>query len=129
MKTALWILLALLALGVLLLLAAVVRTLLAGAKRSAWQPKREPEREALYAEKLSRMVRRETVSQPGVDQREKFLAFHRELEALVPLVHRHLEKTEIDGNLLFFGKGKSGARPPGAHEPPGRGPRGGGVAP
>ena len=32
---------------------------------------------------------------------EKFLAFHRELERLFPLVHRDLEKTVIDGNLLF----------------------------
>ncbi len=111
MKTLLWIVLALLALLALLLLAALIRTLLAGEKRSLWTPKREPEREALYAQKLSRMVRMETVSRPGEDQRDKFLAFHKELEALFPRVHRELEKTEIDGNLLFFWKGKSSARP------------------
>ena len=111
MKTLLWIVLLLLGLLVLLLLAAVIRTLLTGAKRSSWTAKIEPEREALYAQKLSRMVRRETVSHRGEEQRDKFLAFHEELEALFPLVHGVLEKTEIDGNLLFFWKGKSSERP------------------
>ena len=111
MKIFLWILLAALGVCVLLLLAALVNTLMTGAKRSLWKPKKEPEREALYAEKLSRMVRIETVSRRGADQREKFLGFHRELEALFPLVHEHLEKTEIDGNLLFYWKGRSSDRP------------------
>ena len=57
------------------------------------------------------MVRCETVSVPGEAQREKFLAFQRELESLFPLVHAKLEKTEIDGNLLFFWKGKSSEKP------------------
>ena len=106
-----WILLAALCVCVLLLLIALVRTLLAGAKQSEWKAKVEPEREALYSEKLSRMVRCETVSRRGVDQREKFLGFHRLLEELFPLVHEKLEKTEIDGNLLFFWKGRHSERP------------------
>ena len=101
------------ALGLLaaLLLVSLLRTLLGGAKVSRWEAKREPQREAVYAEKLSRMVRCETVSYPDREQREKFLAFHRELEALFPLVHEKLEKTEIDGNLLFFWKGRHADRP------------------
>ncbi len=106
-----WILLAALAALVLLLLAALVRTLLTGVKRSAWQPKKEPEREALYMQKLSRMVQCETVSRRGEDRREKFLRFHELLAELFPLVHEKLEKTEIDGNLLFYWKGRSGERP------------------
>ena len=111
MKTLLWILLTLLGLPVVLVLAALVRTLLAGAKRSAWKAKIQPEREDLYAGKLSRMVRCETVSRRDEDQREKFLSFHKALEELFPLVHRNLEKTEIDGNLLYFWKGKGSDRP------------------
>ncbi|MBQ7455819.1 MAG: M20/M25/M40 family metallo-hydrolase, partial [Clostridia bacterium] len=42
---------------------------------------------------------------------EKFLGFHKLLEELFPLVHARLEKTEIDGNLLFFWKGKSSPKP------------------
>ena len=108
---ALYILLGLLGLGLLLLLIALLRTLLSPAKQSLWKPAADPEREARYAETLSRMVRCETVSRKGEDQREKFLGFHRLLEELFPLVHGKLEKTEIDGNLLFYWKGKSHDRP------------------
>ena len=108
---ALYILLGLLGLGLLLLLIALLRTLLSPAKQSLWKPAAEPEREARYAETLSRMVRCETVSRKGEDQREKFLGFHRLLEELFPLVHEKLEKTEIDGNLLFYWKGKAHDRP------------------
>ena len=106
-----YILLGLLGLGLLLLLIALLRTLLSPAKQSRWKPAADPEREARYAETLSRMVRCETVSRKGEDQREKFLGFHRLLEELFPLVHGKLEKTEIDGNLLFYWKGKSHDRP------------------
>ena len=108
---ALYILLGLLGLCLLLLLIALLRTLLSPAKQSLWKPAADPEREERYAETLSRMVRCETVSRKGEDQREKFLGFHRLLEELFPLVHGKLEKTEIDGNLLFFWKGKAHDRP------------------
>lgn len=111
MKILLFLLLGLLGLALALLLIALLRTLLTPARRSAWKPGSDPGREALYAGKLSRMVRCETVSRKGEEQREKFLAFHRLLEELFPLVHRNLEKTEIDGNLLFFWKGRSAERP------------------
>ena len=104
-------LLAILGLCAALVLIAVIKTLLTPAKRSEWKPRVQPDREAEYAGKLSRMVQYETVSLPNVDQREKFLGFHRLLEELFPLVHERLEKTEIDGNLLFFWKGKSAERP------------------
>ena len=108
---ALYVLLGLFGLLLLLLAASLVRTLLVPRKKSGYEPAPDPERALSYAEKLSAMVRQETVSVPGEDQREKFLAFHRVLEQLFPLVHEKLEKTEIDGNLLFFWKGKSSARP------------------
>ena len=106
-----WILAALLGLLVLLVLVSLLRTLMIPSRRSEYVPDPDPERAQRYAEKLSRMVRCETVSVPGEAQREKFLAFHRELESLFPQVHAHLEKTEIDGNLLFFWKGKSSEKP------------------
>ena len=87
--------------------------------RAARMPKkkalyRAPEADAraeAYAEKLSRMIAVETVSVPETNQREKFLAFHALLEELFPLVHERLEKTEIDGNLLFHWKGRDDSRP------------------
>ena len=109
--TVLWILLILPGILLLLLLVSLLRTLLIPSRKSAYEPAPDPERAERYAGKLSRMIRCETVSVPGADQREKFLAFHRELESLFPLVHSRLEKTEIDGNLLFFWKGKRSDKP------------------
>ena len=111
MKILLYIFLALIGLVLAVLLIAVVKTLLTPAKKSDWQPGRDPEREDLYARKLSRMVQYETVSRIGEIQREKFLGFHKVLEELFPLVHEHLEKTEIDGSLLFYWKGKRSDKP------------------
>lgn len=108
---ALYILLGALGVLVLLVLIAVVRTLLTPQKVSAWEPKRDPVREAAYAETLAKMVRYETVSYKGQIQREKFLGFHKLLEELFPLVHEKLEKTEIDGSLLYYWKGKHSDRP------------------
>jgi len=107
----LWILLGCLGLILLLLLAAVIGTLLIPNKKSEYTPAPDPERAEAYARKLSAMVRCETVSVPGEDQREKFLHFHNVLEELFPLVHRMLEKTEIDGNLLYCWKGEKCDRP------------------
>ena len=106
-----WILAALFGLLLLLILVSLVRTLLIPSRKSTYVPAPDPGRAELYAGKLSRMVRCETVSVPGEDLREKFLAFHRELESLFPRVHAQLEKTEIDGNLLFLWKGKSSEKP------------------
>ena len=106
-----WIVLGCLGLILLLLLAAVIRTLLIPGKKSEYTPAPDPERAEAYARKLSAMVRYETVSVPGEDQREKFLGFHKVLEELFPLVHRTMEKTEIDGNLLYKWKGEKSDRP------------------
>ena len=81
------------------------------AKTSTWLPQSDPAREQAYAEKLATMVRYETVSYKGQIQREKFLGFHKVLEELFPLTHQNLEKTEIDGSLLFYWKGKHSDRP------------------
>ena len=105
------ILLAVLAVIVLLLLIAVLRTLLMPSKTSTYVAD-EPEEEALaLAEKLSKMIQYDTTSYANVAEVEKFLGFHKVLEELFPLVHEKLEKTEIDGNLLFYWKGKSSEKP------------------
>ena len=107
----LWVILALLELLLALLLVAVIRTLLLPSKKSTYVPNPDPERAMALAKKLSRMVQYDTVSVPNTNQREKFLGFHKILEELFPLVHERLEKTEIDGNLLFYWKGKSEQKP------------------
>ena len=107
----LWILCGIIGLLLLLLLIAVIHTLLIPSKKSTYVPNPDPDRALIYGKTLARMVQYDTVSFPDTNQREKFLGFHKLLEELFPLVHKNLEKTEIDGNLLFFWKGKSSAKP------------------
>ncbi len=90
---------------------AVCRALLMPKKEAGYRAPEPDERAERYALKLSRMVALETVSVPDTDQREKFLRFHTLLAELFPLVHERLEKTEIDGNLLFYWKGRRSDRP------------------
>ena len=96
---------------VLLVLIAVVRTLLSPKKTSDYKPQ-EDEQEALrLAKKLSAMIQVDTTSHAGGDDPETFRAFHKTLTELFPLVFSKLEKTEIDGNLLFYWKGRSSEKP------------------
>ena len=99
--------------GLILILLAVaaVRALSVPKKKAEYQAPPADSRAEKYAGLLSRMVACETVSIPETDQREKFLGFHALLRELFPLVHERLEKTEIDGNLLFFWRGKNSDRP------------------
>lgn len=106
-----YILLSLIGLLVLLLLAAVIHTLLIPSKKSEYQPNENEEESLELAEKLSQMIKFDTVSHPQVSEAEKFREFHKVLEKLFPLVFEKLEKTEIDGNLLFYWKGKSHDKP------------------
>lgn len=94
-----------------LLAAALVRALMTPKKTAVYTAPPADARAESYARKLSRLVAFDTVSVPETNQRDKFLPFHRLLEDLFPLVHAKLEKTELDGNLLFHWKGKSADRP------------------
>ena len=69
------------------------------------------DRAARYGEKLSRMVRCETISSREHQDPEKFENFHRTLAELFPLVHSHCEKRVFDGSLLFKWAGRGEADP------------------
>ena len=99
------------ALLVLLLLIAVVRTLLMPNKRSDYAAPEADARAMLLAQKLSKMIQYDTTSHANVHEEEKFLGFHKVLEELFPLVQEKLERTVIDGNLLYYWKGKSSEKP------------------
>ena len=101
-----------------ILLAAVVILLGICLVRAATCPKTigepiatDPARAAAYAEKLSAMVRCETVSRRGDTDIAKFLAFHKVLEEQFPTVFARMEKIELDGNLLMKWTGKGNAKP------------------
>lgn len=111
MNYVLYAVLAVVAILVLLLLVAVLRTALMKTKKADYVPNPDPKRTDEYVKKLSEMVQYETISKRGEVNTDKFLGFHKVLEKLFPTVHEKLEKTEIDGNLLFKWKGKSSEKP------------------
>ncbi len=106
-----YILLAVLAIPVLLLLIAVLRTRKMPHKTTDYALSNQEDRMAAYALKLSQMVQIETVSERGNPQIDKFYSFHRLLERLYPTVFTVCERTEIDGNLLLKWRGKSAKKP------------------
>ena len=65
----------------------------------------------MLAEKLAEMVRCDTTSYQDMTERAPFEAFHKVLEAQFPLVHQKLERTVLDGNLLYYWKGQSREKP------------------
>lgn len=91
--------------------AAVARTVLTPSKRSEYTAPEAGDYALELAEKLSKMVQCETVSYANTPAGEKFEKFHKTLEELFPLVHEKLDKTIIDGNLLFHWKGTGEAKP------------------
>ena len=89
----------------------MVRTLLTPNKVSAYVANEPEELSLPLAEKLSKMVQVDTTSYEGQNEPEKWEAFHRVLRELFPLVHEKLEVTDIDGNLLYYWRGRSREKP------------------
>ena len=96
---------------VLLLLIVLIRTVLTPTLKSTYVAD-EPEAVSLpLAQKLSQMVQCDTTSFEGQHDPDRFEAFHRVLRELFPLVHEKLEVTDIDGNLLYYWRGRSREKP------------------
>lgn len=109
----LFLLLAILIAAVLLLAVAVVRTvLLRPPVPAACGTEFSPEQLAVCGQKLGDMVRIPTVSRREDEDLSDFFRFHAELERLFPLVHRHLEKTVLDGTLLYRWVGADASKKP-----------------
>ncbi len=96
---------------VLLLLIALLRTVFMKAKTSDYRASENEEEALRLAQKLSEMIKYDTTSYANVHDEAKFRGFHKVLEKLFPLVHEKLEKTDIDGNLLYYWKGESSEKP------------------
>lgn len=96
---------------VLLLLIALLRTVFMTGKTSDYRASEKEEESLRLAQKLSEMIKYDTTSYANVHDEERFRGFHKVLEKLFPLVHEKLEKTEIDGNLLYYWKGESSEKP------------------
>jgi len=111
MKPVFMILLLLLGILLLCLLIAVIRALMLPKKQTTYTLSDDTARVDAYAEKLSRMVQIETISDRNETDITKFLNFHKLLEELFPRVFAACEKVEIDGNLLLKWKGQSSTDP------------------
>ena len=99
----LWILPAILA---VIALVVVIRTILIRTPVPA-APKTEFSQTELdtAAEKLGAMVRIPTVSKREDEDLTEFFRFHEVLEQHFPLLHQHLEKTVLNGTLLYRWQG------------------------
>ena len=105
MKFILYILLAVVAILVVLLLAAVIKTLCLEKKTTDYSLSDDKERSMEYGQKLAKMIQVETESHRGNPEVEKFRGFHKTMEELFPTVFEKLEKIEIDGNIMMHWKG------------------------
>ena len=54
-----------------------------------------------YAQTMGDMIRIPTVSKSEEEDLTQFYLYHKELERLFPLLHKHLEKTDLQGTLLY----------------------------
>ena len=107
----LYIVLGLLAALMAALLVAVIRTLMLPRKQTSYVPSMDEKRINEYAQKLSRMVQVETISDRSKAEVEKFRGFHKLMRELFPKVFSACEEVEIDGNLLLKWKGKTDKQP------------------
>ena len=63
-------------------------------------------------EKLGAMVRIPTVSKHEYEDLSQFYLYHQELEKLFPLIHEKLEKTVLNGTLIYHWKGADTSKLP-----------------
>lgn len=66
----------------------------------------------LCAEKLGAMVRIPTVSKNEDEDLSEFYRFHQVLEECFPLLHKNLQKTVLNGTLLYLWKGRDASKKP-----------------
>lgn len=71
-----------------------------------------PEELTLAKEKLGAMIRIPTVSKHEDEDLTDFYRYHEELERLFPLLHRHLEKTVLNGTLIYRWAGNDASKKP-----------------
>lgn len=66
----------------------------------------------LYIEKLSRLIKKETISEPGQTDKTKFYEFHDLLRECFPAVFEKCELENFDGSILLRWHGKNDGKSP-----------------
>ena len=108
-----YVVLGLLALVVLLLGIAIVRTLAIKAPKAAVCDTVLTEEEcSIAAEKLGAMVQVPSVSKREDEDLTEFYKLHTVMEAQFPLLHQNLEKEVLNGTLLYRWKGSDPSKKP-----------------
>lgn len=105
----------LIAVFILLLIAALIRTQLIKKECGNAKPydmDKDGIAPEIHAEHLSKMIQVASVSRRGNNDLTKIYEMHKRLEELYPLIHKNLEITDIDGALLFRWKGKNPEKAP-----------------
>lgn len=109
----LYVILAVIAVIVILLVIAAIRALsIKAPPRAPSPPLPDQQHIDLCGEKLAAMVRIPTVSKNEDEDLSQFFLLHQEMERLFPLIHTHLEKTVLNGTLLYRWPGKHPERMP-----------------
>ncbi len=109
----LYALIGLAAVVLVLLLIAVVRTCIIKAPAPVPYTPQITEAELITAqEKLGAMIRVPSVSKHEHEDLTEFYRYHQVLEKLFPLLHRHLEKTVLNGTLLYRWAGSDSTKKP-----------------
>ena len=108
-----YILFGLLGLLILLLAIAVIRTLrLKAAPAAPFTPECTEEEFRVCAEKLAAMVQVPSVSRQEDEDLSEFYRLHKVLEEKFPLIHEKLEKTVLNGTLLYRWQGSDASKKP-----------------
>ena len=71
----------------------------------SYDPEITPEEVKTAEEKLGAMIRIPTVSKHEDEDLSQFYRYQEELERQFPLIHKHLQKTVLNGTLLYLWKG------------------------
>ena len=108
-----YLLLGLLAVVLVLLGIAIVRTLMIKAPApAACDTVITDEECAIAAQKLGAMVRVPSVSKREDEDLSEFYKLHAVMEEQFPLLHKNLEKTVLNGSLLYLWKGTDSTKKP-----------------
>ena len=92
---------------VLMLLICIYRTYKLQPKKTEYHGSNDKKRIDLYAKKLQKMIRVETISYRYKPDPDKFRKLHKVIQQLYPNVFKTCKKIDIDGNLLVKWKGKN----------------------
>ncbi len=108
----LYVLIGIAAVIVALLLVALVRTLMIKTPPKGKPMKVDPVHAEVCAAKLAELVRIPSVSRLAGEDMTEFVRLQEKMAELFPLIHEKLEKTDLEGTLIYRWAGKNADKQP-----------------